>query len=618
MNKHEQHLGFWGVFSIAAGAMISSGLFVLPGIAFAQAGPGVVVSYAVAALLILPALLCQAELASAIPRAGATYVFIERSLGTQVGTFAGLASWFAIALKSAFALVGIGAFARLIWPDTPDWVVKAVAVSFCILFTTLNLMTVKGVGRAQLFMVGGLLIVIIGYIVLGAQSPEFTGEAFSGFTDKGWNRILMTSGLVFVSFGGLTATADISGEVKNAQRNVPLGMLCALPVVGLLYVGAVSITVGVIPAGDLAGNMTPLSAAASKIVGSWGGYVLAFAAMLAFITTANGGILEASRSPEAMSRDGLLPASIGKKSRFGTPTVSVLATGVFMTAALVLLSIENLVKAASTMLLMLYILSCLAVLVMNKSPLQNYKPGFRVPLGPVLPLLGIVAYLFLIGEMGKVPVLTCLVFAAGGVVWYLIYIRPRIARESALVTLVRRLVSKAMYRSNLDEELKQIALERDEIVYDRFDRLVQTAAILDLPHAVSIDSFFGAAGVELAKHINLSASDIARLLKERETESCTVLQPGLAVPHFFIPGEKQFIVLPVRCKKGIHFSDDQPPVHTAFILGATPDERNFHLRALMAIAQIVKEPEFNTRWFSAADSEHLRDAILMASRRRDT
>ena len=122
----KRKLGFWDVFCIAAGAMISSGLFVLPGQAFRQCGPAVVLAYALAALMVVPALLSKAELATAMPRSGGSYFFVERSMGALPGTLAGLANWLSIALKSAFAMIGIGAFARLIWPDAAinwEWLI---------------------------------------------------------------------------------------------------------------------------------------------------------------------------------------------------------------------------------------------------------------------------------------------------------------------------------------------------------------------------------------------------------------------------------------------------------------------------------------------------------------
>ena len=99
-------LGFWDVFCIAAGAMISSGLFILPGQAFQLCGSAVVLAYALAGLLMIPALLSQCELATAMPKSGGTYFFVERSMGTLAGMLAGLANWLGVALKSAFAMGG--------------------------------------------------------------------------------------------------------------------------------------------------------------------------------------------------------------------------------------------------------------------------------------------------------------------------------------------------------------------------------------------------------------------------------------------------------------------------------------------------------------------------------
>jgi APA family basic amino acid/polyamine antiporter len=97
-------LGLFGVFAIAAGAMISSGLFILPGLAFARCGPAAILAYIIAGILVLPTALSKAELVTAMPKAGGDYFYITRSLGFAAGTIAGLASWLSLSLKSAFAL----------------------------------------------------------------------------------------------------------------------------------------------------------------------------------------------------------------------------------------------------------------------------------------------------------------------------------------------------------------------------------------------------------------------------------------------------------------------------------------------------------------------------------
>lgn len=617
-------LGLWHVFCLASGAMISSGLFVLPGQAFAYAGPAVVLAYALAAAMVIPALLSQAELTTAMPRSGGSYFFIERSMGALPGTLAGLANWLSIALKAAFAMIGIGAFAGLIRPewDSP-WLVKAVAIGACLLFAAMNILSVKMAARAQ----GALVIGLLGALLLfaGAGAPAVRQHPnFNDFLAAGWPAVLATAGLVFVSFGGLTKVASVAEEVRPPhRRNIAGGMFLAWGVVSVFYVAGVFITVGVLDAPDLANSLTPLSLAAGRTLGPVGKLILSAAAAMAFVTTGNGGIMAASRSPLAMARDGLLPAGLGKVSkRFGTPHVSILATAGFMVLMIAALSIGDLVKVASTMMLILFLLVNVAVLIMRSSRLQNYRPSFRSPLYPWMQIAGILLYAVLIVLLasrlkGLAPVLTAVVFVAGSVLWYVFYVRPRAGRESALVTLVRRVVAKEMVRSSLEDELREIALERDEIVADRFDHMVGGCRILDLPERLPADELFRMAASAMAGRLGVDDRVILDKLRAREAESSTVLQPGLAVPHIVVDGEGVFEIVPVRCREGIVFHADKPPVHTAFILAGSPDERNYHLRVLMAIAHIVQEHRFAERWRAASGPEALRDILLLSQRTRD-
>lgn len=608
-------LGFGNVFCIAAGAMISSGLFVLPGLAYAQTGPGMILAYALAALMVIPAVLSQAELTSAMPQSGGTYVFVEKSLGTLAGAFAGAAVWFALALKSAFALIGIGALTQLVRPDSGYWTIKLTAMGFCLFFILLNCLSVKGVGRFQVALVAGLLGVLT--LFIGGGLPHIDHRHFAGFLSAGAQPLFATAGLVFISYGGLTEVASIAGEVRNPARTIPLGMLSALGVVSLVYVAAVFVTVGVTRADQLPGHLAPLSLAASTFLGPVGSGLLALAAALAYITTANGGILEASRSPMAMSRDGLLPAFPQRISRrFGAPYASILLTGGFMLTVIAALSLEALVKAASTMMLVLYLLVNLAVVIMRTSRIQNYRPVFKTPLYPLPQVVGMVCYAMLVLEMGVMPIVVTTGFAALCVLWWLLYVRPRTERESALVYMVRRVVGKDMYRPDLEDELKEIALQRDQIVHDTFDHLVKECPILDLPESVSAEEFFRLAGEALAGPTGQRPAELAARLSAREQESSTVIQPGLAIPHVIVPGQEIFAIVMARARKGILFPGQSQPVQTAFALAGSSDRRNFHLRALMAIAHIVQEHGFMDRWLGAPQPEHLRDILLLSRRQR--
>ena len=629
--KLRRKLGFWAVFSIASGAMISSGLFVLPGQAFSFSGPAVVLAYALAALLVIPAMLSKAELATAMPKSGGSYFFVERSMGALPGTLAGLSGWLSIALKSAFAMVGIGAFAQVIWPradlSAGEWetLIKVVAVTCCVAFTVLNLLSVKLAGRAQIAMVAGLLAVLGLFVVMGVPNVR-QHPNFDNFMAKGFGNVFATAGLVFVSFGGLTKVAGVAEEIRSPGRNIPRAMFLAYVTVSLFYVAAVFVVVGVTQADELVRNgqinLTPLSLAAGKFLGRPGVVLLSAAAILAFVTTGNSGILAASRSPMAMGRDGLLPAAFQRVSRrYGTPYVSILLTSAFMILMISALSIHDLVKVASTMKLILFLLMNVAVLIMRGSRIRNYRPVFRMPLFPWLPLAGIGVYVLLIvamtRQMGLFPLATTLIFVLVGVLWWAFYVWPRSHRESALVYMVRTAVSKEIYRAGLEEELREIALERDEVKRDRFDHLVRNCPILDLPEAVSAKEMFSLTADRLAGRIGTTPEKLVGLLAAREAQSSTVVHPGVAIPHVVVEGEKLFEMVLVRCKAGIAFAGHDEPVRVAFVLAGSADQRNYHLRALMAIARIVQEAGFTRRWLAATNEEHLRDIVLLSRRSRD-
>ncbi|MHC4990881.1 MAG: APC family permease, partial [Planctomycetota bacterium] len=143
-----------GVFSVATGATLSAGLFLLPGLAAAQAGPAVVLCYLLAVVPLVPAAFSIVELSTAMPRAGGAYYFLDRSLGPLAGTVGGLGTWLALTLKTSFALIGMGAYLWIFLPDdTPGWLVRAIAASFALFFGALNWWGARSTGTFQTVMV---------------------------------------------------------------------------------------------------------------------------------------------------------------------------------------------------------------------------------------------------------------------------------------------------------------------------------------------------------------------------------------------------------------------------------------------------------------------------------
>jgi len=612
----KRELGLIDVFCIASGAMISSGLFILPGLAYAKAGPALIFSYILAGILVIPAMLSKAELTTAMPKAGGVYFFIERSMGAPSGVLGGFAAWFSLSFKTAFALVGIGAFAVLLSPDITPIQMKLIAVGCCLFFMWVNLAGVKLAGRFQVSLVLFLLSILILYIFRGSLSIQ--PERYTPFMPFGAGSVLATAGLVFVSYGGLTKVASVAEEVKNPGRNIPLGMFLAFGVILLLYIMVIFTTIGLVTPQELSNSLTPISLGASSFFGTPGIILMAVGALLAFISTANAGIMAASRNPMAMSRDRLLPSFFQKvNSKFGTPHFSIIFTTAFMICVILFLDLENLVKTASTLKILLFTFANLSVIIMRESRIRSYQPKFRSPLYPWIQIIGIVGYGFLIFEMGTVPIMITTVFIICGLGWYLAYVRIGVTRKSAIVHIVERVTDKKLATDSLGEELKGILRERDDIIEDRFDHLIKESKVLDLKGQHSLDKFLKIASETLSKRLDVSAEELFNLFVEREKESTTALHPGLAIPHIIVDGEGKFEILLVRCKEGITFSSSVPPVNIVFVLAGTRDERNFHLRSLMSIAQIAQEVDFDRHWLEARNTEELRDIILLAKRKRD-
>ena len=242
-----------------------------------------------------------------------------------------------------------------------------------------------------------------------------------------------------------------------------------------------------------------------------------------------------------------------------------------------------------------------------------------MPLYPYLPIAGSLIYIFLILDMGSEPLFITGGFFLFSLIWYLLYSRKRAAKDSALIHVVKNITNKKITSDELDRELKQILIQRDDIIEDRFDKIISDAKIIDLPEnsAHTVNEVFTIISTYFSQRFKKPEQEILNLLLEREADSTTVITKGLAIPHIIIEGKKDFDILIIRSKTGIQFPDTvNNPVHQIFALAGTKDERNFHLQALMAIAQIVQNEGFAKDWLTMKDFAELKNLIFLAKRTR--
>ncbi len=619
-----KELKLFDVFAISTGAMFSSGFFLLPGLAAAQAGPAVILAYLIAGLLMLPAMLSMAELSTAMPRSGGAYYFLDRSLGPVVGTVGGVGTWVALILKSGFALIGMGAYLGL-FVDVP---IKAVAVALTILFTLVNIVGAKATAQLQRWLVV-ILLVVLGFFLVQGFAEIFTLGAgdiartqFSPFLPFGAEGLFATVGLVFVSYAGLTKVASVAEEVENPDRNIPLGMALSLAVATAAYVLGVMVMVAVLDAAALREDLTPVATAAEVffdwLPGITGLVLVVAAAIAAFASTGNAGIMSASRYLLAMARDKVVWSRFAELGRFNTPTFALWATAGMMIVLLLALDVMSVAKLASAFQLLIFAFLNVAVIVLRESRIEGYDPGYTAPLYPWLQIIGALAPLWLITEMGALTVLFTFVMIAAALLWYQFYARQHMAREGAVLHVFERLGRQR--DRGLDRELREILIET-EGERDPFTEMVAQATVLDLDEPAEYEAIVWRVAARLSEELGVPADVTAeRFLTESRVGLAPVAR-GVALPHLRIRDVKSSHIVLVRPCAPVTIKLDGPPtgledeeIHALFFLISPSEDARQHLHVLADLARRVDESTFMTDWRGARGEQELKESLLQDER----
>ncbi len=476
MKTLSPQLGLTSVLGISIGAMLGSGLFVLPGLAVIQTGPSLWLAYLVAGLCVLPAALSKAELATAMPVSGGTYVYIDRTFGPLASTIGGLGLWISLLLKSAFALVGFGAYLRVL-TDAP---VTAVGIGLLITIVALNIIGVRKVGKMQ---VGVVVLAIVGLATLtvAAVGSLRTGPPESLFP-HGAMGFFGTVGFVYISYAGVTKVAAIAEEIRDPDRNLPLGMLLSLGVVTALYATITYVMTRVVPAEELAGDLRPIYTMALHVSGPAVSIGAAVLGILTMTSMANAGLMAASRFPFAMSREHLVPASLAYVSRrFLTPVTSIVWTGLMMGAAIVFLDVAGIAKLASSLMILAFTAVNLCVLVLRESGVAWYKPTYHAPLYPFTQVLGTLVGVALLVMLGTAGLIAVAAVGALGCTLFVSFGRSRTDRRGVLGRLgPRRDVISEPVPTHTGAQLGEAA-----VVVPLVDRGAPSEALLDIAGALA-------------------------------------------------------------------------------------------------------------------------------------
>ena len=416
---------------LGIGAIIGTGIFVLTGTAAAnQAGPGIVLSYVLAGLACGFAALCYAEFAAMIPIAGSAYTYAYATLGE---IFAWMIGWDLIleyAVGSMTVAVGwSGYFQRILAGfgiHLPVWMTAAPAAAPGAVFNLPAVIIVLGImvllvigvresARFNATMVFIKLAAVLFFILVGVWYVNPAN--WSPFAPYGWPGIKTGAAIVFFAYIGFDAVSTTAEEAKNPSRDLPIGIIASLIICTVLYLIVAAILSGILPVvqykSDAQFLNAPVGYALAVIHKDWAAGIVSAGAVA--------GLMSQPRIFFSMSRDQLLPAGVSKvHPRFRTPYITTIITCVAVAIVAGFVPIQILGEMTSIGTLFAFVVVSVAVPVLRAKRPEAKRP-FKVPGGPVVPVLGALSGLYLMLSLSVMTWVRFLVWLDVGMLIYWFY-----------------------------------------------------------------------------------------------------------------------------------------------------------------------------------------------------
>lgn len=413
-------IGTWALAANIANLVVGAGIFALPGIVAAQLGPAAIVAYLACAVTVGMVFLCYAEVGSRISRSGGSYAYIEEAFGPFAGFVASTMLCLAYMLGNAALAVALtDAVAR----NMPMLAGSAPRALFLIalfgLFVAVNIVGLKSGVRVVLVATVAKLVPLLLLVGAGLFAIQFDNLRIVEWpTLQNFGAAVL---ILFFAFAGAETALNTSGEIKDPATTVPRGLLLGLGGVFILYAALQGVSQGTLGA-ELASNTEmPLSAVASRALGSWGGQLLLFAMIISIFGTLSGAVLNTPRMIFAAARDGLLPGVLAKvHPRHHTPYVAIVFYAAAACAFALTGSFKLLAVVASGAILLVYLGVALAVVALRRRHGPPSAGQFRIPGGPVVPILSAVVIIWLLLQMSAQEAIGVSLLLAVTIVIYVI------------------------------------------------------------------------------------------------------------------------------------------------------------------------------------------------------
>jgi APA family basic amino acid/polyamine antiporter len=405
-------VGALDLTALGIGAIIGTGIFVIIGEAIADSGPGIVVSFVLAGVTCIFSALCYAELASTLPVSGSAYTYAYATMGELVAWIIGwdlileygvsvaavAVGWGAYLKELLDSLFGISIPASIADPPGEGGSVNVPAVVLVAGVAALLVAGIRESARTNTVMVIIKLGVLVFFIAVAAT--VFDSGNFTPFAPNGFDGIESAAALIFFAYIGFDAVSTGSEECREPKRDLPIAIIGSLTIATVLYILVALAAIGALPAGELAGQDAPLAVALSEGAGiSWGADVVSFGALVAIASVTLTVLFGQTRVSFAMSRDGLLPRRLSEVwDRTKTPALLTILFAVPAAALAAFAPLSEIAELVNIGTLFAFFLVNVGVIVLRRSK-PELERGFRVPLVPVLPIIGAALCVYLMTKL---------------------------------------------------------------------------------------------------------------------------------------------------------------------------------------------------------------------------
>jgi basic amino acid/polyamine antiporter, APA family len=393
---------------------IGAGIFVLPAIVSIALGAFGIFSYLFCGIMMAAIMLCYAEIGTRVTSSGGSYAYVEAAFGSFAGFIINWLFFFGFGILGDAAIINIVADSlAVIFPVFQSLWVRGLL--FFILIGFMVLVNVRGakqgVGFVKFITIIKLLpllaIIIFGFSDIKAANLHLANlPSLNTFG----NTILV----LFFAFQGFETTLNVSGEIKNPKRTIPIGILIAGVLVLTIYLLLQAVTQGILGANMEAVKDAPLAAVAEKIIGPAGGIILLIAAAISCFGNVSGDVLLTPRLLFAGAHDGIFPKFLGKvHPKFATPYWAIIIYGSLIFILSISGGFRQLAILASAAILIIYLAVILATIKLRRMNKQNVtEKTFRMPGGLLIPFIGIAAIVWLLTSLSKWEILSTIIFIA--------------------------------------------------------------------------------------------------------------------------------------------------------------------------------------------------------------